>query len=83
MIKEIESNNVIIKVATKNANDEECMITLTIEKEGYYIIDAINYCKVIGLKPFFVYVYESTMIRPDVYRIERNGAIQWLEDYYD
>lgn len=83
MIKEIESNNVIIKVATKNTNDEECIITLTMEKEGYYIIDAINYCKVIGLTPFRVYVYESTMITPDVYMIQSNGAIEYLDDYYD
>jgi hypothetical protein len=53
------------------------------EEEGYYIIDAINYCKVIGLKPFFVYVYEATKIQPDVYMIQKNGAIEWLEDYYD
>jgi hypothetical protein len=83
MIKEIELNNVIVKVATKNNNDEECIVTLTMEAEGYYIIDAINYCKVIGLKPLCVYVYEATKIQPDVYMIQRNGAIQWLDDYYD
>lgn len=83
MIKEVESNNVIIKVATKNANEEECIITLTMEEEGYYIIDAINYCKVIGLTPFRVYVYESTSILPDVYMIQHNGAIEYLDDYYD
>jgi hypothetical protein len=84
MIKKVEKNQVVVKVlAYKGERSNTQLATYIVDNEGYYILDIIEHVRKQSFIPTQIYVYESNKTQADVFMIHENGAIQWLDDYYD
>lgn len=84
MIKKIEKTQVVVKVvAYKGERNNTQLATYVMDDEGYYILDIIEHVRSQSFIPTQIYVYDSNKTQADVYMIHNNGAIEYIEDYYD
>jgi hypothetical protein len=80
MIKKIESTELMVKV-TGLKGDDRCITTLSVKNEGYYILEVVKYCQDNGINPHMIFIYTPLDIEPQRYIVQRNGAIEYVEDY--
>lgn len=84
MIKKIEKTQLVVKVlAYKGEKSNTQLATYVVDSKEYYILDIIEHVRSQSFIPTHIYVYEPNKTQADVFMIHENGAIQWLDDYYD